>query len=64
VAPGGCFAPGRTGRLTVGRNMRLDSTRLVHACATTNTNPKSEGTVRGGVLYSVRLEFMRQGIAD
>jgi hypothetical protein len=25
-APDGCFVPGRTGRLTVGRNMRIDST--------------------------------------
>jgi hypothetical protein len=27
-APDGCFVPGRTGRLTVGRNMRLGSASL------------------------------------
>jgi hypothetical protein len=41
-----------------------DSTRPVHACVATNTNTKSGGTVGGGVLYSVGIEFMRQGIAD
>jgi hypothetical protein len=29
-----------------------------------NTNAKSGDTVGGGVLYSVHLEFMRQGVAD
>jgi hypothetical protein len=41
-----------------------DSTRPVHACAATNTDANNGGTVGGGVLYSIRLEFMRQERAD
>jgi hypothetical protein len=61
-APDGCCLQGRTGRLTVCRNMRLDSTS---SCLRGNEYElKKWSTIRGGVLYSVFLEFMRQGIAD
>jgi hypothetical protein len=65
-APDGCFLPGRPGRLLVGLtwdSTRLDSTRPVHACAETNTNAKSGGTVGGDVFYSVHFEFTCQGRA-
>jgi hypothetical protein len=30
ATPDGCFIPKETGRLTVGRNIRLDSTQITH----------------------------------
>jgi hypothetical protein len=42
--------------------MRPDSTSS--RLRATNTSAKSGGTVGGGVLYTVRLEFMSQGVAD
>jgi hypothetical protein len=52
--PDGCFVPGRTGLLTVRRNMRHNSTS---SCLPGNEHErkKSGGTVEGGVLYSVHL---------
>jgi hypothetical protein len=61
-APHGCFVQGRTDRLTVGRNMRLDSTS---SCLRGNEYERKNGvTIGGGILYSVRLQFMGQGIAE
>jgi hypothetical protein len=53
----------RTGPLTVGRNMRLDSTSSCLRCNKYESK-KNGSTVGGGALNSVRLEFVHQGISD
>jgi hypothetical protein len=60
-APVGCFFPWRTGRLTVGRNMRCDS----HSSSlrVNEYEGKKWRHYWGLWFYWVRLEFMRQGIA-
>jgi hypothetical protein len=53
--------PGRTGRLTVGSNLRLDQFMPARQGI---QKQKVEALLGGGVLYLVRLEFRGQGIAD
>jgi hypothetical protein len=43
-----CFVPGRTGRLTIGRNMRLDSTS---SCPRGNEYERKSGGTVGSVFF-------------